>query len=360
MDAQPVLVEDTLVVAAGGRIYALDTATGATRWQLTPDPVPIERGRPDTAVAVTDETILALVGINFGTGGGDYHLYAISPDGSVRWETATGVGGFHYLIGVRDGVAVFGTGDDALSSEPRHSVFAVEAATGATRWSGTSGDAAGGAVGSDLAVIQTYNAVDTFELGDGTQQYRYTTDDTDVAGTAAGNGRAFVGLERFDAPADATTLVGLEADGSVAWEGAVGFVSSLRYRGDLFVGGESVTRWKPDGTRRWTYDRGGLLSGVPFDADALYTNADSEVVSVGLADGTERWVTAASELAIPATRGGDRVVSLDGSERTAFAHDAATGQELWRGVLPGEYPPDPVADASGTYLVTDDGSVAKV
>lgn len=360
IDAGPVVFGDSLVVAAGGRFYWLDRDTGETSQLLVPGVVPDDRGRPDTILRVRDGTLYAVAGISFGTGAADYQLLAIDPDGSTRWERQTGLGGFHSLLGFGDGAIVIATGDDAVASAPSHPVVAFDTATGERRWGGESGDAAGGAVSASRAVVQTYGAVDGFRVADGRRQFRYTPDDTDIADTAAGDGLAFVGLERFDAPDGVASLVALDEAGAVAWDAPLGFVNSLRYEQDLFVGGRQLTRLAPDGTVRWRYEAPSILSGVPFDDRAVYTNTKSSVAAVRRTDGTELWTSTASDVAIPRALGGDTLVSADGGERLVFAHDARDGSQLWQASLPGEYPPDPAADASGTYLVTTDGGVGKV
>ncbi len=358
IDAGPVVFDEQLVVAAGGRLYWLDRATGETRQRLIPGVVPNERQRPDTALQVHDGRLYAMLGISIGTGGEDYQLYAIDPPGDVRWKLNTGVAGFHSLLGIGDGVVLVATGDDAISSEPQHTVLAVETETGGRRWEAESGDELGGAVGSDRAVVETFGAVDGFSLADGTQQFRYTPETAEVADTAV-NELAFVGLERFDGPE--TSLVAIDRDGQTRWTATgLGFVNSLRYENGLFVGGERLTRLDADGGVRWQRDASSILTGVPFDDRAVYTNTQSSVVAVRRDDGTQLWASEASDVAIPKAVGGTTVVSVDGGERVVFGHDARNGTERWRASLTGDVPAEPAADETGAYLVTSEGGVAKI
>lgn len=360
IDTGPLPFGDSLVVAAGGRLYWLDTETGETRQRLIPGVVPDDRGRPDSTLQVHDGRLYAMLGINFGTGGRDYQVYAIDPAGEVRWDLNTGIGGFHTLLGVDDGAVTLATSDDAIAAEPQHAVVALETGTGDRRWQTESGDAMGGAVGDGRVVVETYGAADGFDLATGDQQFRVTPDDTDIAGSAAGDGLAFVGFERFDAPTGVSSIVALDSAGERRWEAALGFVNSLRYESDLFVGGEQLTRLAPDGSVRWTYERPAILTGVPFDDRAVYTNSESSVVAVSRDDGSELWASEASDVAIPRARGGEQVIAVDGGERRWLAYDARDGSERWTASATGEYLPDPAADATGAYLVTVEGGVAKV
>lgn len=160
---------------------------------------------------------------------------------------------------------------------------------------------------------------------------------------------------------DGPTTYALSADdGAEDWTVDGAAVSSLRHSEDLYVGGERVVRFDPDGTERWRYDGGGLVADVPFDDGALYTNADSRVVALDRDDGRELWGTGATDLAIPRTVGGDAVVSADGEASEVFAHAVGDGEERWRASLPGEHPPTPAAGRDGAHLATEGGTVVRV
>lgn len=357
----PVAVDGRVAVVVGTTVRALDAETGETAWTFE-SPVSPGRdyGRPAATLEEHDGTLYALVGVSVGTGAHDHVLHALMPDGEEEWTYESGVGGFHDLVGFGDGAAVLATSDDAIGGADSggHPVLAVDLANGSERWRAESADGMGGNVGDEHAVVRGYGWVDCFDVATGERRFRFEPDDgRDVGATAVGGGRVFVGVRPGD---DSPTLYALAADGSTDWSQSDRFVSSLRYLDDLYVGGGTVARFDPDGSQRWSYDGGGLLTHVPFDDDALYTNAGERVIELDRETGEERWAADATDLAIPRARGADAVISSDGQERAAFAHDVRTGEELWRASLPDEYPPDPVADDTGAYLATAHGGVVKI
>ena len=357
----PVAVDGRIAVVVGTTVHALDAETGETAWTFD-SPVSPDRDvdRPTATLREHDGTLYALVGVSFGTGASDHVLHALTPDGEEEWTYESGVGGFHDLVGFGDGAAVLATSDDAIGDADSggHPVLAVDLADGSERWRTESADGMGGSVGDEYAVVRGYGWVDCFDVGTGERRFRFEPDDDrSLEATAVGGGHVFVGVRPGE---DGPALYALAPDGSTDWSRSDRFVGSLRYLDELYVGGAAVKRVDPDGSRRWSYDGGGLLTGVPFDDGALYTNAAERVVALDRETGEERWATDATELAIPRARGGDAVVSSDGQARVALAHDVHSGEELWRASLPDEYPPSPVADGSGAYLATAHGAVVKV
>ncbi|WP_435125193.1 PQQ-binding-like beta-propeller repeat protein [Halobaculum sp. D14] len=359
----PAVVADRVAVVVDTTVYGLDAASGETRWTFeSPVTVDAEYGRPTASLQVHDGTLYALVGVSVGTGAHDYVLHALTPGGDERWRYESPLRKFHQVAGFGDGAAVIPTHDDAIGGGREETTFAVNLHNGTRRWRADTGDGMDGAVGRRYAAVETYGAVDCLGLAGGTHRFRYSPDgDADIGASAVGSGRLFVGLQPFAQNADGPSLVALDAaSGDEQWSLRDATVSSLRTPDDLYVGGDAVLRLSPDGTERWRYDRGGLLTGVPFDDEALYTNADASVVAVDRGSGDELWSADTSDVALPRARGGDAVVSSDGGARTVYAHGVSDGDERWRATLSGEYPPTPAADADGAYLATAGGELLKV
>ncbi|WP_313694741.1 PQQ-binding-like beta-propeller repeat protein [Halorarum halobium] len=359
----PVYADGHVAVVVGTTVYGVDAATGETAWTFE-SPVSPEGdyGRPAAELVRHDGVLYALVGISVGTGAHDHVLHALTPAGEERWTYESGTGGFHTVVGFGDEAVVLGTSDDAIGpvDSGGHAAIAVNLADGRERWRAETADAMGGSVGDDFVAVELYGGVDCFDVATGERRFQFAPDGDDrISATAVGGGRAFVGVDRYEG--DEPTMHALFAEtGAMDWSLSGTVVSSLRYRGDLYVGGETVARYGPTGPRRWSFDGGGLLTGVPFDPDALYTNADSSVVKLSRETGAGLWTADATDLAIPRARGGDAVVSADGQARTVFAHSAGDGSELWRASLPGEYPPTPAAGDDGAILATVDGELAMV
>ncbi|QLG62123.1 outer membrane protein assembly factor BamB family protein [Halorarum salinum] len=363
LSTDPAYADGHVAVVVGTTAYGLDAATGETAWTFESPVSPGgDYGRPTATLAAHDGVLYALVGVSVGTGAHDHVLHALTPSGEERWTYESGIGGFHELVGFGDGAAVLGTSDDAVGGPDSggHATIAVDLAAGRERWRTETADVLGGTVGDDVAVVRVNGAVDCLALATGERRFRFAPAvDGRISASAVGGGRVFAGLLRYEG--DGPTAYALSAeDGTEDWTVDGTVVTSLRYLDDLYVGGEHVVRYGPDGTERWRYDGGGLVADVPFYDDALYTNSGSRVVAVDRQDGRELWGTAATDLAIPRARDGDAVVSSDGQARTVFAHSAGDGIERWRATLPDEYPPTPAAGGDGAYLATVGGDLVMV
>lgn len=89
LDASPVTLNGTVYVNSGTDIYALNETTGAVRWRkLLPAPPCAQRGSTSTPAVVTDPVSKQLTVY---VAGGDNYLYALDPaTGSTRWRTVNG------------------------------------------------------------------------------------------------------------------------------------------------------------------------------------------------------------------------------------------------------------------------------
>jgi len=370
--AGPVHVGGTVVAVYGPTVYGFDAATGETAWRVDSRVGVGEQWRAEASLWTHGGTVYALVGEDRGQSVQDAVVVAVDPAaGAERWRRETGITGLYSLVGFGADSLVVGTGDDFVRSERRHDAFALGLGDGSRRWTGRAGDAFGGAVGAGVACVRAATAVDCFDVETGDHRFRYTPpggeDETDGGGEvgpiAVGAGRVFVPGAPRDAGADDRTFAALSApDGSVAWELTGQVVSSARYRDGLYLGGERIERYDPDGTRRWSYDAAGNVTGVPFGEGALFTSSGSRVVAVERDSGEERWGTATTDLADPVGLADDAVVSADGQARTVVARDAADGTERWRATVDGDasLSTDPAVGSGGVYLATSEGAVVRV
>lgn len=367
--AGPVHVGGTVVAVYGPTVYGVDAATGETSWRVEVG----EERRVSASLWGHDGVAYALVGEDRGLSVQDAVVVAVDPaDGTERWRSETGVTGFHALAGFGTDALVVGTSDDFIQAERRHDAFALALDDGSRRWTGKAADAFGGAVGAGVACIRGMTAVDCFDVASGEHRFRYTPPGGEshemggggeVGAVAAGGSRLFVPGAPRDFGADDRTFAALSAsDGSVAWDLTGQAVSSAWYRDDLYLGGERVERYGPDGTRRWSYDAGGYATSVSFGEGSLFTNPASRIAAVARDSGEERWSAATTELAAPVGLAGDAVVSADGRARTVVAHDVADGTERWRAEVDGEGPlsADPAVGSGGAYLATSGGAMVRV
>ena len=109
----PLVIGETIYTAMGGRIYAIDRASGNKKWQYPPvDPIP---GRFRTTPILVDGVLIAA--------GDNKVVYAVDPNtGAPKWNYASPTAVFGSPVAVGSFVA-FSTSDNKL--------IALEGATGA-------------------------------------------------------------------------------------------------------------------------------------------------------------------------------------------------------------------------------------
>ena len=156
---------------------------------------------------------------------------------------------------------------------------------------------------------------------------------------------------------DETAIVGVNdgtvtavdlADGSVAWQQELGaqLTTSLAaadglvvvgLQGDLDTQPVVVALDAATGQERWRYERAApsfFVSALSLGdgyAFAVITGSENSVVSIDLADGTERWnrrIGGTTDPGVPPVAGDGAVFVTDLAGHTQ-ALDAATGEQLW-------------------------------
>jgi outer membrane protein assembly factor BamB len=187
--------------------------------------------------------------------GGD-GVYAINPDGTLRWRFATGghVASAPAVLG--DGTVVAGSQDDL--------VYGI-GPDGSKRWDfRTGGDVdAAPAVGDDGTIYVGSDDRKVYALGpDGSLHWAFTTGGDVRASVAVGNGMIFVGS--FDAQ-----LYAIRLDGTLAWTFRSGdrIVSSalVDAKGAVLFGSQDDRLYclEPDGHLRWSVELGGDVDSSP-------------------------------------------------------------------------------------------------
>ena len=113
------------------KLYALDLKDGSVRWQFTAGPCRIAVGTgPEAARCDVDGVTVAPDGTIYASADG---LYALRPDGTLKWKFAPGTTHCSTSPAVGpDGTVFVGCQDDAL--------YALEPATGLKRWEFRTGD----------------------------------------------------------------------------------------------------------------------------------------------------------------------------------------------------------------------------
>lgn len=228
-------------------------------------------------------------------GSHDHHLYAISPEGEVRWRRDLG-GPIYSTAALADGRLYVGSDADHL--------FCVDAESGEVVW------------------------------------HLRTDDDADTGVAIAPDGSLVLGA--------GPDVLSVDREGHVRWRFRTGLkvftTPAIDEDGTVYVGSQDDHLYAiaPDGRMRWRYHARDDVDGSPAIGDdgTIYFGSDDERVYAVRRDGTLRWsADVGGDVRAPVALGLDgsviagvfaprpRVVALDperGAERWSFA---ITGSE---------------------------------
>lgn len=203
--------------------------------------------------------------------GGD-GIYAVNPDGTLRWRFATGGHVSSAPAVLPDGTVIAGCQDDLI--------YAVNP-DGTKRWDfRTGGDVESSpAIGEDGTVYVGSDDRKLYALApDGSLRWAFTTgDDIRASPALAPSGLILVGS--FDAQ-----MYGIKPDGTLAWTFRTGdrIVSSVLVdaKGALLFGSEDdrVYALEADGRLRWSVELGGDVDSSPILAadGTIYVGSDDK------------------------------------------------------------------------------------
>jgi outer membrane protein assembly factor BamB/subtilisin family serine protease len=257
----------------------------------------------------------------------DRTLYALHPDGSLRWQFSTSGGSIDLnspAVGA-DGTVYFGSNDGrmrALTPE------------GALKWERN--------------------------LGAGNSIY--------ASPALAADGTVYVHA------ADGFLYALAPADGTVRWRTNVNArttyaAATVAGDGTIYQGAEDRTlhALQPDGTRRWQFTADApIYSEAAIDAtgQVYFTSRNGKLWSL-TPSGTLRWTFAGPTLGAtgsPALSSDGQTVYYGAGDGYLYAVRVTDGGQRWRTLLSGRViSSSPALDASGTvYIGTDDGKVHAV
>jgi outer membrane protein assembly factor BamB len=236
-------------------LYAINPATAKPRWivQMGACPQRVGIGPEASRCDVDAGPTVGPDGVVYTGGDG---IYAINPDGSLRWRFATNGHVSSAPALLADGTVVAGSQDDLL--------YAV-APNGQKRWDFRAGGdiEAAPAVGDDGTIYVGSDDHKLYALGpDGALRWAFTTGGDVRASVAVGNGVLFVGS--FD-----NQLYAVRLDGTAAWTFRAGdrIVSSalVDARGAVLFGSQDDRLYclEPDGHLRWSVELGGDVDSSP-------------------------------------------------------------------------------------------------
>jgi len=264
----------------------------------------------------------------------DGKLYALNPDGSIKWSYATGDKACGIALGSDGTIYVCGGFDDSL-----HALNP----DGTLKWKyKTRGNLLGTpTVGSDGTIYVGSCDSNLYALNpDGTLKWNYTTEYL-VKGLNGGPAIGPDGTIYVGSGGDFGKLYALNPDGTLKWYRTVGEYTEVSPTvgsdGTIYVAGydNTVYAFNPDGTPKWHYYTGGSTSYSPIGGLAIGANGNVyfgsyEGIFFALNhDGTQKWnYTTGGRISGSPTVGSDGTIyvgSYDG-KLYAFSPD---GKLLW-------------------------------
>lgn len=289
------------------RLYALEAATGETRWltplRWGPNGLPVirgdriivsakrgtERGRlvafderygEEAWLYDVDARVTAPPAIDGGTvylADADGRVHALSiGDGRVRWSRAVGQEhrSFVHPIAIHDDTLYLG------SWTGRTGLIAVDAATGKERWSrSTDGVTAGPVVDDGLVVVQAGTLLWAFDT-DGSERWAFTVPDEDRPFAQLAMDDRHVYVPRGD------TIYAVDRDEeSLAWsyERSASGGSPTVVGDEVLVadGDELIALVRADGTTRWSVETEGGEQVVATPDAIVLSGSGGRVTALG-------------------------------------------------------------------------------
>ena len=204
------------------------------------------------------------------------------------------------------------------------------------------------------------NNVYAIDAADGTEQWRFETENSVFSSPAIQNGTVYVG------GADSNVYALDAANGTEQWrfETGGGVVSSPAIVNDtVYLGSNDNNVYAldaADGTEQWRFETGGEVyrATAILNGTVYVGSEDTNVYALDAADGTEQWrFETGGEAQSPAVVNG--TVYVGSEDNNVYALNAADGAEQWRFETGGVVDSSP-AIANGTIYVgsTDDNAYA--
>jgi len=256
------------------RLYAINP-DGSMKWEYTSPSHYID----STPAVAQDGTIYV--------GCWDTKLYAINPDGTNKWEFSDPIYGFVYSSPAiaQDGTIYIGNNNKKL--------YAINP-DGTKKWDFSTGKAiqSSPAIGEDGTIYVGSNDNRLYAINPGgTLKWSYFTGGNIMSSPAIDtDGNIYVG-------SDDQKLYAFNPDGSIKWifptNKMIRSSPAIGEDGTIYVGSENHLLYAiyPDGTQKWSYTTCGMIKSSPaIDADGtIYVGSEDGHVYAVNANGTLLW-----------------------------------------------------------------------
>ncbi len=298
-------------------------------------------------------------------GSHDGLLYAVSPEGAVKWRFQTGDRIWSTPAVAEDGTVYVGSDDDNL--------YAVDGASGRERWrlrigdckaptgfgpEGTRCDADGGpTIGPDGTVYLGGDGVYAV-WPDGTLRWKLATPEHVSAAPALAADGTVYAVSQDDA------LYAIRSDGTKAWsirtDQDLESAPAVGPDGTIYFGGDdgALAAANPDGTIKWRVLTGGDVRSSPSlagDGTVYAGSYDKNLYAIS-AGGTVKWRFTAAEKFHAAPAVAQNGIVLVGSQDDHLYALSPAGVLLWFLELDADVDTTPALSESGVlYAAGDDG-----
>lgn len=319
-------------------VYALETANGAFAWRETTK-APVTQ-RP----VVHDGRVHVVTGNANGYHGVDQRIIAYDQTGTARWATRPRNQSVS-VVATTGGTLFAGTKNDEYGVEGQ-SLFAV-GPDGEVRWEREAGDAMGGTLADGLVLYNAaFSALAAYDPTDGTKVWQI---DNEPIGGPPSNTTAFDGLcftkHEPNTSGNNALVAHSTADGTEQWrytDTSTNLANFLPNRvskvpdtadtgqtdadlvGAEFGAGVFALR-EEDGSEQWTFTVDGDHAIHAVVGDAVYVSDEGTIYALSPSDGREQWRRSFPDGAAlwPLS---DGVFGYDSRTVASFASD---GTERW-------------------------------
>ena len=280
-------------------------------------------------------------------GSDDYNLYAINPDGTLKWAYPTGVQIMWSspVIGA-DGTVYVGSADRILFAVNPDGTLKWQYVTGGTIYSSP-------AVGSDGTIYVGSDDHNLYAFNpDGTIKWIYTMEaSVSAAPTLGADGTIYVG-------SSGNNLRAINPDGTLKWVSQLRaeFASSpaIGTDGTFYMGsGYSLLAVNPDGTLKWEYVTGERVWGsavIGTDGTIYVGSFDHNLYAIN-PDGTLKWTYPTGHIIItcPAI-GADGTIYVGSDDWNIYAINP-DGTLKWAYHTRGDMESSPAIGPDGTIYI---------